>query len=194
MKYTSTEVNMNHVQKERRISVFCSAAMPSEFYVEHARTLGSSLATEGYALVWGGGDVGLMGVMAREFNRLNAQTYAVSIAHLHHEAVSSATEMTVAKTLARRKALMIKQSDAVLVLPGGPGTLDEFSESLELKKHGLYDGPIIVLNSNGYYDGLRQQLKIMMREGLLRKNIDDLVYFASTPTDVMRHLRLAFDN
>ncbi len=73
----------------------------------------------------------------------------------------------VTKDLAARKALLLARADAIVVLAGGPGTLDEATEVLELRKHGLHDKPVVLLNTAGFYDGLIIQLRRMDEEGFL---------------------------
>ena len=75
--------------------------------------------------------------------------------------------MLFADDLAERKALLLARSDAVVAMAGGLGTLDEVTEILELKKHGLHDKPVVLLNTAGFYDGLMLQLRRMEEEGSL---------------------------
>jgi uncharacterized protein (TIGR00730 family) len=78
-----------------------------------------------------------------------------------------ADEMIVARDLAERKKLLLEKADAVVIMVGGTGTLDEATEILELKKHGHTDKPVVLLNTAGFYDGLKEQFRRMDDEGFL---------------------------
>lgn len=93
--------------------------------------------------------------------------------------------------LAERKAELLARADAIVVLVGGLGTLDEVTEVLELKKHNLHDKPVVVLDTEGFYDGLRTQLRRMDEEGFLPRPLAELITFADTPAEVFAHLAAA---
>jgi uncharacterized protein (TIGR00730 family) len=99
-----------------------------------------------------------------------------------------ADEMIIEKDLGTRKATMLKRSDALVVLVGGIGTLDEITEVLELKKHGTHNKPIVILNTENFYEGLKVQLQKMKDDGFINKALDDLIYFADTPKEVVEHI------
>jgi len=94
----------------------------------------------------------------------------------------------IAKDLAERKALLLARSDAVVVMVGGLGTLDEATEILELRKHGLLDKPVALLNTVGFYDGVILQLRRMEDEGFLPLPLMELVYLANEGADALAHL------
>jgi uncharacterized protein (TIGR00730 family) len=96
--------------------------------------------------------------------------------------------MVIAEDLAERKALLLAKSDGVVVMAGGLGTLDEATEILELKKHGLHDKPVVLLNTAGFYDGLALQLRRMEEEGFLPVPLAQLVYVAGEGADALAHL------
>ena len=100
--------------------------------------------------------------------------------------------MVIAKDLAERKALMLARSDPRVVMAGGLGTLDEATEILELRKHGLHDKPVVLLNTAGFYDGLTLQLRRMEADGFLPVPLDELVFLAddvaSALADLEEHL------
>jgi predicted Rossmann-fold nucleotide-binding protein len=96
--------------------------------------------------------------------------------------------MVFARDLAERKALLLARSDAVVVMVGGLGTLDEATEILELRKHGLHNKRVVLLNTAGFYDGLIIQLKRMDEDGFLPVPLTELVYFASEGADALAHL------
>ena len=96
--------------------------------------------------------------------------------------------MVFAKDLAERKALLLARSDAVVVMAGGLGTLDEATEILELRKHGLHDKTVVLLNTAGFYEGLALQLRRMEQDGFLPVPMVDLVYTADDGADALAHL------
>jgi uncharacterized protein (TIGR00730 family) len=99
--------------------------------------------------------------------------------------------MVVAADLAERKKLLLAKADAVVVMVGGTGTLDEATEILELKKHGHTDKPIVLLNTAGFYDGLKTQFHRMEDEGFLPLPLAELVRFADEPAEAMAYLESA---
>jgi uncharacterized protein (TIGR00730 family) len=112
----------------------------------------------------------------------------ISVEFLQAKARENADEMVVTANLAERKALMLSRADAVVVMAGGTGTLDEATEILELKKHGLHAMPVVVLNTAGFYDGLKQQLVRMEAEGFLPVPLENLVAFADDPAGAFKLL------
>ncbi|WP_052398066.1 TIGR00730 family Rossman fold protein [Streptomyces sp. NRRL F-5123] len=147
------------------IGVFLSASDLGEQYTEPAREFGKLIGAGGHALVWGGSESGLMKVLADSVQEAGGRLVGVSVEFLQHKARKNADEMIVTTDLATRKAELLRRSDAVVVMVGGTGTLDEATEILELKKHGLHSKPVVLLNSAGFYDGLELQLRRMARVG-----------------------------
>ncbi|MCA1219151.1 TIGR00730 family Rossman fold protein [Streptomyces sp. 8L] len=160
------------------ICVFLSAADLDERYTRPAREFAELIGRGGHTLVWGGSDVGLMKVLADGVADSGGRLVGVSVDFLAAAAREGADEMVVAGDLAERKALLLAKSDAVVVMVGGTGTLDEATEILELKKHGKHTKPVVLLNTAGFYDGLRQQFQRMEDEGFLPIPLTDLVFFA----------------
>ena len=132
----------------------------------------------GHTLVWGGSDTGLMKVLADGVRETGGRLVGISVVFLRAWARTDADEMVIAKDLAERKALMLARSDAVVVMAGGLGTLDEATEILELRKHRLHDKPVVLLNTAGFYDGLALQLRRMETDGFLLVPLDELVFLA----------------
>jgi uncharacterized protein (TIGR00730 family) len=157
------------------ICVFLSAADLDERYTGPAREFAELLGRRGHTLVWGGSDTGLMKVVADGVGGTGGRLVGISAELFRTFARTDADEMVFAKDLAERKALLLARSDAVVVLPGGLGTLDEATEILELKKHGLHNLPVALLNIAGFYDGLVLQLQRMAAEGFLPVPLDELV-------------------
>ncbi len=167
------------------ICVFCSAAELSAVYTEPAREFAELIGKRGHNLVWGGSDVGLMKVMADGVQSAGGRLIGVSVEFLRATAREDADEMVVTADLGSRKAELLRRSDAVVVMVGGTGTLDEATEILELRKHRRHTKRIVVLNTAGYYDGLRQQLARMEAEGFLPLPASELCTFAEDGAEAL---------
>jgi uncharacterized protein (TIGR00730 family) len=171
-----------------RICVFLSAADLDERYTRPAREFAELIGKGGHTLVWGGSDSGLMKVVADGVRGSGGRLAGVSAVLFADVARADADEMTVARDLAERKALLLAGSDAVVVMVGGMGTLDEAAEILELKKHGIHRKPVVLLNTAGFYDGLKTQFRRMEAEGFLPLPLNELVLFAEEPVGAMAYL------
>lgn len=154
----------------RAITVFCGArdgASPE--YMKLAYDVGKTLAQNHSRLVYGGGNVGLMGAVAK--GCLDHSGYVIGVipqALMNRElALKEAQELIVVKSMHERKAMMAHRADAFLTLPGGFGTLDEIFEIITWKQLGIHQKPVYFLNQNGYYDALFAFCKHMMKEGFI---------------------------
>ncbi|MEU6945968.1 TIGR00730 family Rossman fold protein [Streptomyces sp. NPDC046316] len=170
------------------ICVFLSAADLDERYTAPARDFAERLGKAGHTLVWGGSDVGLMKVVADGVERAGGRLVGVSVEFLAAKARPGADQMIVTKDLAERKALLLAKSDAIVIMVGGTGTLDEATEVLELRKHGKHTKPVVLLNTAGFYDGLKAQFQRMEAEGFLPLPLADLVFFAEDGVSALAHL------
>ncbi|MGW1199907.1 LOG family protein [Streptomyces sp. NPDC002536] len=170
------------------ITVFCSAADLDDRYTTPAREFAELIGKGGHTMVWGGSESGLMKVMADGVQQNGGRLVGVSVEFLAAKARQNADEMVVAKDLAERKAGLLARGDAVVVMVGGTGTLDEATEILELKKHGLHTKPVVLLNTAGFYDGLKQQFQRMEDEGFLPLPLAELVFFAEDGASALAYL------
>lgn len=141
----------------RSVCVFCGSrpgARPA--YAQAARETGTMLATEGWRLVYGAGDVGLMGDTARAAMAAGGKTMGVIPTHLmpHEKGKRDLTQLVITEDMHERKKVMFMNSDAIVVLPGGGGTLDEFFEVVTWAMIGLHRKPIFLLNTENYWDPL----------------------------------------
>jgi uncharacterized protein (TIGR00730 family) len=170
------------------ICVFLSGAELDERYTRPAREFAELVGKGGHTLVWGGSDTGLMKVVADGVRETGGRLVGISVGFLRDWARKDADEMVIAKDLAERKALMLAGSDAVVVLAGGLGTLDEATEVLELRKHKLHNKPVVLLNTAGFYDGLTLQLRRMESEGFLPVPLAELVFVADEGAAALAHL------
>jgi uncharacterized protein (TIGR00730 family) len=170
------------------ITVFCSANLLDAKYTAPAAEFARLLGAAGHTLVWGGSHTGLMGLLADEAKEAGGRLVGISVEFLRHKIYEGADELVVTPDLAARKAELLARADAVAVLVGGLGTLDEVTEVLELKKHGRHDKPVVLLDTEGFYDGMRTQLERMERDGFLPRPLAELVAFAQTPGEALAHL------
>ena len=162
----------------RSIVVFCGSSKGGDpLYEEIARKTGESLARRKIKLIYGAGNIGLMGEMADAALATGGEVIGVIPYFLKEKEVchEGLTELYLEDSMHERKIEMAKTSDGVLVLPGGYGTLDELFEMLTLIQLGQEQHPVGILNVNGYYDHLIAQLYHMRREGFLRKEHHQLV-------------------
>ncbi|PIP87161.1 TIGR00730 family Rossman fold protein [Candidatus Campbellbacteria bacterium CG22_combo_CG10-13_8_21_14_all_36_13] len=173
----------------KNICIFLSGHEPEAKYKEPAEECSKMLAKSGFDLVWGGTDVGMMKTVSDIFQENGRRLIGVTTERLKSRAKESADEMIVTKDMLDRKRTMIEKSDAFVIFVGGIGTLDEIGEVLELQKSGIMNKPIAVLNSEGFFDGLKMQLEIMELVGLLPKPLSEIVYFANIPEEVSEYLK-----
>ncbi|SPF80892.1 TIGR00730 family Rossman fold protein [Pseudoprimorskyibacter insulae] len=150
------------------ICVYCGARPGNDpIYMETAAEMGQAIAAEQWRLVYGAGDVGLMGGVARAAQSAGAETFGVIPQHLLDWEVGKRdlTRFVVTETMHERKKVMVMNSDAIVVLPGGAGTLDEFFEVLTWRQLGLHNKPIVLINVGGYWDPLRALLANVIDTG-----------------------------
>ena len=175
----------------RRICVFCgsNAGIRSE-YAEVARALATILVERKLGIVYGGGNVGLMGVVADAALGLGGEVIGVIPELLVAKEVAhhGVTELRIVQTMHERKALMNDLSDAFIALPGGFGTLDEFFEVLTWSQLGFHGKPCALLNVAGYYDRMLAMLDHAVAEGLLRPAHRELVIADTDPSRLMLRL------
>lgn len=156
--------------KPARIAVFCgSNSGTNPAYTQAARQLGALLAEEKIGLVYGGGNVGLMGEIANAALAAGGEVigvipHALALKELAHRGL---TDLRIVNTMHERKAMMAQLSDAFIALPGGFGTLDEFCEILTWAQLGLHSKPCALLNVAGYFDPLLALFDASVREHFL---------------------------
>jgi uncharacterized protein (TIGR00730 family) len=176
------------------ICIFCSANELPEKYTEPGRQLARLVAEARHTLIWGGSDYGLMKVVANSAQQAGGKIVGISVEIFKKYVRQNADEMIISKDLTERKATLLARSDIIVVMVGGLGTLDETTEILELKKQSHHDREIIILNTDGFYDGLKTLLERMATEGFLPvreqegikvRSLSELVQFVETPEEVM---------
>lgn len=167
----------------KRIGVFCGARTGNgRRYALLAAELGRAAVERGWAVVYGGGRVGLMGIVADAALAAGGEVVGVIPRSLASDEVAHAgvTTLHVVGSMHERKALMAELSNAFVALPGGFGTMDEFHEILTWAQLGIHGKPIVLLNAFGYYDPLLSLYEQMVREGFLAGSTLDLVKIAQS--------------
>ena len=164
--------------KPLKICVFCgSSTGKRQIYSDVALKLGQTLATRGMTLVYGGGNVGLMGTIAEAAMKAQGKVIGIIPQRLF-ELVEQQdlTELLFVKDMHERKALMEKKADAFISLPGGIGTMEELFEVWSWRYIGYHQKPVAILNIEHYYDKLLEMLRLMVEEGFLHDEIyNDLI-------------------
>jgi uncharacterized protein (TIGR00730 family) len=175
----------------RRICVFCgsNAGVRSE-YAQAARVLAAILAERKLGIVYGGGKVGLMGVLADAAIEQGGEVIGVIPQSLLDKEVGhrGVTQLLVVETMHERKARMNDLSDAFIALPGGFGTLDEFFEVLTWAQLGIHRKPCALLNVAGYYDSMLAMLDHAVAERFLRTAHRELVIADTDPVQLLQRL------
>jgi uncharacterized protein (TIGR00730 family) len=154
-----------------KICVFCgSATGENPVYAEAARKLGSLFAKSSHSLVYGGGNIGLMGILADAVLLHQGEVIGVIPDFLVQREVGhrGVSRLEVVPSMHLRKKRMADLSDAFIALPGGWGTLDELAEILTWRQLGLIHQPIGLLNINNFFDPLLEQMRSMVNEGFLK--------------------------
>ena len=176
---------------EKSICVFCGARSGNHPDFEQAAVdFGAMLGRKNWRLVYGAGDVGLMGTVARSAQANSADTFGVIPTHLLHAEVGKQdlTSFVITENMHERKKVMFMNSDAVVVLPGGAGSLDEFFEVLTWAQLGLHQKPIILINISGYWDPLITMLDHIIASGFADPSLTSLFSVAPTVQDAEAYL------
>jgi uncharacterized protein (TIGR00730 family) len=175
----------------RRVCIFCGSAPGGKpVYRDVAVAAGRALAERGVGLVYGGGNVGLMGAAADAALAAGGEVIGVIPRRLADREVAHAglTALHVVDTMHERKALMTQLSDAFLTLPGGFGTLDELFEAITWRQLGFHDKPCGVLDVDGYFAGLRAFIERAVADGFIRPHDAERVIYAETIDEMIASL------
>lgn len=168
--------------------VFCaSSSRVPQYYLDEARQLGERLVAEGWGLVYGGGSVGLMGAVADGMLAKGGQVTGVIPRFMvevewQHKGVA---DMRLTTDMSERKQMMIRMADAIIVLPGSTGTMDELFEAASDKKLGLHNKPIVLLNSHGFFDHTLAQLQLMVDQNFMTQKHMDVLTNARSIDEVI---------
>jgi uncharacterized protein (TIGR00730 family) len=179
---------MNNI---RRVAVYCGSAAGSRpVFAEAARAMAEAMVGEGVDLVYGGGRLGLMGLIADRVLELGGRVYGVipqalvdiEVAH------TSVTELHTVANMHERKAQMTDLADAFLALPGGVGTLDELFEAWSWNALGYHKKPLCLLNVEGFWDGLIEFIDHATESGFLSRRRRRQLLVAATPGEALKLL------
>jgi uncharacterized protein (TIGR00730 family) len=173
------------------ITVFCSMEDVAESYTASAREFAVMVAGAGHTLVWGGSNYGTMKVIADAAQEAGGRIVGVSVEPIAFRARPNADEMIIARDWPERRATLLARADAIAVPPGGLGTLDEITEVLEYKKQNTHNKPIVFINMDSFYDGLKTQFERMDREGFFPHALAEYLFFSSSPRGAMEHIEQA---
>ncbi|MEQ8925138.1 MAG: TIGR00730 family Rossman fold protein [Fulvivirga sp.] len=175
----------------KNICVFCgSSCGNSAVYEKAAIELGELLVLKGYKLIYGGGNVGLMGIIADTVLAKGGEVTGVIPGFLQQREVghTGLTEMVVVESMHQRKMKMAELAHAFVAMPGGFGTLEELAEITTWVQLNLMDKPIGVLNINGYYDQLKGFIEKMKEEGFISKQNMSLIQFNTNVAQLIKEL------
>jgi len=165
----------------KNVCVYCGSRKPLDKTIsEFAIKLGEQFALNEWTIIYGGGKVGVMGIVADAALSKNGEVIGVIPTHLKKLEVehTGITKLHETQDMHTRKALMESLSDAFVVLPGGFGTLDEFFEILTWRQLGIHNKPIILVNLNGYFDGLEAFAKKAISEDFIQESSLELFNIA----------------
>ena len=175
-----------------RVCVFASSSsrIGSEYFSE-ATKLGFLLAKAGIEVVYGGGGIGLMGKLADAAMANGGKVTGVIPSFMQDEGWghSEVENMIITSDMGERKKKMFGLSDAVIALPGGVGTLEELAEAITLKQLSLFDGPVIILNTRGFYTHLIEFLDRMVNDNFLRSEHKGIWKVVDTPEEALAAIR-----
>lgn len=175
----------------KNVLLFCGSSKGNDQQiVDMAYALGKYMAENNYRLIYGGGNVGLMGIIANSVMQHGGEVIGIIPEFLMVREVGhvDVTEFFVVKSMHERKALMCDKADLILAIPGGFGTFDELFEMLTWLQLGLHTKPIGLLNFNGFFDLLLKQLDHMVEKGFLRPSNRDLILVKEDYIEMMEAL------
>ncbi|KAG0644171.1 hypothetical protein HOY80DRAFT_878846 [Tuber brumale] len=187
----------NKTDKQFAVCVFCGSSPGTESqFMETAKSLGAVLYENGWSLVYGGGTFGLMGAVASSLASLGGNVHGIIpealIRREQSVVVPSVKEFgktTVVHDMHTRKAMMGREADAFVALPGGFGTMEELFEIVTWNQLGIHDCPIIILNINGYYDGLLGWITAAVEKGFIAGDAKDIISEVKSVEEVAEKIR-----
>lgn len=174
------------------IGIYCSSSNWLDgVYYEAAEEMGRCLAEKSHTLVYGGGNVGLMGVLARAVHKHGGRVIGVIPEALKARegiAYEVADELIITATMQERKATIFNRAEAFIVLPGGFGTLEEFMEVLTLKQLSYHNKAIAIVNTDGFYDRLFELFDHFYESRFAHERYRDLYHSASDADDALDYI------
>lgn len=169
------------------ICVYCSSSRDLDpKYYAVGEAIGRGLAQRGWGLIYGGGNAGTMGAVARATQAAGGKVVGVipTFMMARELVFHTADELVTVDSMRERKRIMAERADAFITLPGGIGTLEEVSEIMVERGLALHDKPLVLLNQEGYYDGLLAYFRRMIDDRFKSAGFDSLFGVATTPEEV----------
>jgi uncharacterized protein (TIGR00730 family) len=173
------------------VTVFCSARDSIDrAYFTVASDLGTALANNGWTLVFGGNNIGLMGALADSCRSAGGRVVGITPQLMVDEGISDqqCDELIVTSLMGERKHLLQHRGDAIVVLPGGLGTFEEFFETLVGRQLGYHEKPIVILNVDGFFDPLLAMLDHGMNAGFIRRASRRLYHVSTSVAETIDYL------
>lgn len=167
-----------------------SSNIIDEIYIKEGEALGEEMVRRGHSLVFGGGANGVMGAVARGVTRGGGKILGVAPKFFNVDGVlyEKCDEMLRPNTMRERKQIMEDSSDAFITAAGGIGTFEEFFEILTLKQLGRHNKPIVVLNTNGYYDKMEEFIENSIKGNFVKEECKLLFYFTDSVSDALSYI------
>ncbi|MEQ8350153.1 MAG: TIGR00730 family Rossman fold protein [Leptospiraceae bacterium] len=182
---------MTELKNLNSLCIFCGSNHGVDpLFAQKAGELARLLAENGIKIIYGGGSVGLMGIVAAEAMAAGGEVVGVIPESLaaRELAQEKITELRVVKSMHERKAMMAELSQGFIVLPGGIGTMEEFFEVFTWLQLGIHDKPVALYNSSEYYDGLKRFLLQMVKQQFLKRETFDQLIIETVPENLLIRL------
>lgn len=172
----------------KKICIFCGSSMGFDpIYREKAAEMGRVLAENQCELLYGGGNVGLMNVIAEEMKRHHCKIVGTITQHLLDMRVGrpDIDELIVVETMSERKKILEDMADAFIAMPGGVGTMDEFFEVMVLSQLRVFDKPVALFNVNGYYDDIVHFIERANKDGFIHSEHANNIIVSDDPKKLL---------
>ncbi|WP_018296703.1 TIGR00730 family Rossman fold protein [Corynebacterium lubricantis] len=185
---TKNSVHNSFKNSIKNVAVYCGSTHGTKpIYAESARLMGETIAKNQQVLVFGGGNIGLMGELADSVLAHGGEVIGVMPRHLvDKEIAHQSVTLEIVETMAERKTRMEELADAFIALPGGMGTMEELSEVLTMQQLGYHDGPVGLLNVDGFWDPWIELVERMATHGFLQKKYADALVVSEDPSDLLQ--------
>lgn len=173
------------------ICVFCSSSNAvSQAYFDHAEQLGQLIGQRSHSLIYGGANVGLMEHVAQTVKKYSGHVIGVIPQKIHDKDLSSAhpDELIITPTMDARKSVMREKSDAFISLPGGFGTLEEILEVITLKQLDYHQKPVVIINTDHFFDALFRQFDHSYNEMFAKENYRKMYEVVETPLEAIQYI------
>ena len=159
-------------------------------FLDAGEQLGQAIANGNHTVVFGGGAAGLMGAVARGAKAKNGEIIGISPSFFNVDGIlfGDCTEMIYTETMRERKQLLDEMSEAFVITPGGIGTFDEFFEIYTLRQLGCHKKPIVIFNTNGYYNPLIDMLNNAIDKAFMPSTNMDLLFISVNPDEIIKYI------